>query len=314
MGTKKKAVILDLATFKPDELVLDSLLSLPLDWRCYDLTSPEDVAKRIDDCHIVMSNKVVLDRQLILQARHLEYVGVLATGTNNIDHQAARERNIVINNVKGYGTASVVQHTFMLMLNLAAQFLPYQKQVRQGGWQTSKTFCLLDHPIVELAGKNLLIVGYGELGKAVEKVAQAFAMNVTVAARPGSVVSDGRVSFDEALPKADFVSLHCLLSDSTKGLVNAERLALMKPTAFLINTARGPLVDEHALLQALLRQQIAGAAIDVMDTEPPDPDNVLLQADLSNLIVTPHNAWASIESRQRLLDMAADKLGAYLLA
>ncbi len=312
MKAEKRGVILDLDTFKADELNLDALLSLPVDWQVYGMTTPAELEQRIHGCEVILTNKVVLNRSSIKGASCLEYIGVLATGVNNIDIQTAASSGITYTNVAGYGTPSVVQHTLMLMLNLATNFIGYQKSVGQGGWQAADTFCLLDKPINELADKHLLILGHGELGKAVEKLALAFGMRVTVATRPGRKPTALRPAFDEVLAEADFVSLHCLLSGETEGLINEQRLAAMKPTSFLVNTARGALVDESALLDALQRGEIAGAAIDVMVTEPPSKDNELLAAKLPNLIVTPHNAWASIESRQRLLNIAARNLKNWL--
>lgn len=312
MMPKPRAVILDLDTFKPSELDLTPLLSLPLDWQCYGMTSPAELSQRILGAEVVMTNKVVLDSESIGAASCLKYIGVMATGMNNVDIQAAKDKGISCTNVAGYGTPSVVQHTLLLMLNLATNFIGYQNSVSQGDWQASNTFCLLHNPIYELAGKHLVILGYGELGQAVEKLALAFGMRVTVATRPGGIPTEQRPAFDEVLGEADFVSLHCLLSEQTEGLINECRLAAMKSSAFLINTARGPLLDEIALLKALQKGTIAGAAIDVMVTEPPGKDNALLNAKLPNLIVTPHNAWASIESRQRLLNIAAKNLSQWL--
>lgn len=314
MNALAKAVILDLDTFKADELDLDGLMSLPVEWTCYGNTLADEVPNRISEARIVLTNKVELNRDAMNAAPLLEYIGVLATGTNNIDHEAARDQGIRVTNVKGYGTPSVVQHCIMLMLNLATSFTGYQRQIERGEWQKSTTFCLLDNPIVELSGKHLVIVGYGELGRALEQVALAFGMKVSIASRPGVDNVDGRKALNSLLPEADFVSLHCLLSEQTKHLINAQSLALMKSSAFLINTARGPLIDESALVVALKTQGIAGAAVDVLDCEPPSNGNILLDSGLDNLIVTPHNAWASLESRQRLLGIAAQNLQDFLSA
>lgn len=315
MSNRPKAVLLDKDTFGPDQPDWSSILSTPFDWHSYGHTSPEQVMERIEDAQVVMSNKVVLDEHILKQAKGLKYIGVLATGTNNVDKVTAAQLGIKVQNVEGYGTASVVQHTFMLMLNLATNAQAYQKAVKDGAWSRSSMFCLLDYPVVELAGKHLVIVGYGELGRSVANIASAFGMRVSVAARPGTTAngSDGiaREPLESLLPDADFVSLHCLLSDDTHHMINASRLAMMKPTSFLINTARGPLVDEDALADALLAKTIAGAGLDVLSQEPPDKDNPLLDLTDTNLVITPHNAWATAEARQRLVDIAGQHLNTF---
>lgn len=306
-----KAVILDQGTFGAS-VDWSPLLQLPLDWTCHTQTSNAQCAQRIAGAQIVMCNKVPLNCKVMAKAPDLKYIGVLATGTNNIDLKAAEERGIRVKNVEGYGTASVAQHTLMLMLNLATQFNRYQQDVKAGAWQRASSFCLIDHPITELSGKHLVIVGYGELGQAVVSLAKAFGMRVTVAARPGTQPERQRPALDEVLPHADVVSLHCLLSEDTLGLFNARRIARMKPSAFLINTARGPLVDEMALVDALERQHLGGAALDVLVDEPPKQDSVILQCAHPNLIVTPHNAWASDQAQQRLIEIAAAHLQGFI--
>ena len=312
MSEQQVAVILDQATFGPDQPDWRPLLNLPYDWRCYGQTSSTETEQRIADATVVMTNKVVLDAARIKQARNLKYIGVLATGVNNIDVEAATGRGIQVQNVEGYGTPSVVQHTLMLMLNLAGNVQRYQQNIRQGDWPRASMFCLLNHKMFELQGKLLLIVGYGELGRSVANIAKAFGMRVSIAARPGENAGwDGeihRCDLDAVLPDADFVSLHCLLSDSTRHIINARRLSLMKPEACLINTARGPLIDEEALASALRNKSIGGAGLDVLSQEPPDVDNPLLGLRDTNLIITPHNAWATVEARQRLIDIAATHL------
>lgn len=309
-----RAVVLDLDTLKPDELDLQQLYSLPLQWQSYANTGPDQVMERIKGASIVITNKVVLDANILAANPQLQYIGVLATGTNNIDMQAAAEAGICVNNVEAYGTASVVQHAMMLMLALAGNFKGYQQDVAAGQWSASPMFCLMSRPMIELAGKTLLIVGYGELGRQMANLGQAFGMQVEIARRPGMAAQkdDNRMELTEGLTRADVVSLHCLLSPDTHHLINAETLAQMKPGALLINSARGPLVDEAALLQALQSGHLGGAGLDVLEHEPPARDNVLLNAGLNNLIITPHNAWATREARQRLVDIAADKLKGFL--
>lgn len=308
MSQTKKAVILDQATFGPDQPDWQTILSQPFHWQCYANTSPEQVMERIKDAQVVMSNKVVLNADTLEKAKNLKYIGVLATGTNNVDKKAAKSLGIKVQNVEGYGTGSVVQHTLMLMLNLAGNVQAYQSAVKNGDWSRSAMFCLLDHTMVELAGKHLVIVGYGELGRSVAALAKAFGMKVSVAARPNGPIDSERQPLELLLPQADFVSLHCLLSDDTHHMINTRTLGLMKPTAFLINTARGPLVDEDALADALIEKRIAGAGLDVLTQEPPPSQNCLLNLSGVNLLITPHNAWATAEARQRLIDIAGTHL------
>ncbi|MDP3282552.1 MAG: NAD(P)-dependent oxidoreductase, partial [Nitrosomonas sp.] len=224
----------------------------------------------------------------------------------------AFERNIPVCNVRGYATPSVVQHVFMLMLNLARHFVDYQELVKRGGWQESRFFCPLDFGIQELSGKTLGIIGYGELGHAVAQIAQAFGMRVLIAEHKDKLPRSGRMAFDEVMQQADFITLHCPLSPDTHHLISRREFELMKPSVYLINTARGQLVNEADLLHCLSTSRIAGAAIDVIQEEPPGKDNPILQQQPVNLIITPHIAWASRESRQRLLDQLAGNIGNFL--
>ena len=260
----------------------------------------------------MVSNKVVLDRPLLEQLPELKLICVSATGTNNVDLQAAAERGIAVTNVTGYGTATVAQHTFCLILALTTRLLEYQAAVRRGDWQRSDMFCLMDYPIREIAGKTLGIVGYGTLGKGVARIAEAFDMQVLLAQRPGGKPQAGRLPLNELLPQVDILTLHCPLTPETQNLIGATELALMRPDALLINTARGGIVDERALANALRKGALGGAGVDVLTREPPTNDQPLLQADIPNLIVTPHNAWASREARQRLLDGVAENIRDYL--
>ena len=214
-------------------------------------------------------------------------------------------------NVEGYGTDSVAQHTLTLALNLATNFVAYQHDVRNQAWSASSHFCLLNHPVVELAGKHAVIVGHGELGKRVEALFKAIGMQVSIAARPGKK-DDPRPSLASLLPHADVVSLHCPLTEDTDKLINADTLSLMQPTAFLINTARGGLIDEQALYHALKHNKLGGAGLDVLSVEPPPADHVLLNESLPNLLVTPHNAWIGNGARQKLLDKALAHLATFL--
>lgn len=277
-------------------------------WQFYHDSSEQEVLARIRAAEVIVSNKVFVSRAAIEAAEHLKLICVAATGYNNIDLHAAAERNIPVCNVRGYATPSVVQHVFMLMLNLARRFVDYQELVKRGGWQASTFFCPLDFGIQELSGKTLGIIGYGELGHAVAHVAQAFGMQVLIAEHKGKPPRSGRTVFDDVLQQADFITLHCPLSQETRHLISCREFELMKPSAYLINTARGGLVHEADLLQCLSSGRIAGAAIDVIQGEPPGADNLILRQQPANLIVTPHIAWASRESRQRLLDQLAGNI------
>ena len=307
-----RAVVLDSDSLGTD-LTLNEFESLPVTFSRYPTTTPEQVCERIRDADIVLVNKVVLNADALGQAEKLRYVGVLATGTNNVDTDYCQQHGITVNNVDGYGTDSVAQHAMMLLLNLATSFAPTTQQVKQGDWSRSPYFCLLDNPVMELAGKHLVIVGFGTLGQRFAELARAFGMKVSVAARPGTTSAERR-ALDGLLPEADVVSLHCQLSPQTDKLINAERLALMKSSALLINTARGGLIDEVALVTALNGGQIAGAALDTLSVEPPPADHPLLQLDLPNLLITPHSAWSAIEARQRLVQIAAERLQAFIEA
>ncbi len=277
-------------------------------WRFYHDSTEAEVSERVRDAEVIVSNKVFIGRAAIAAAKQLKLICVAATGYNNVDLAAAAEYGVPVCNVRGYATASVVEHVFMLMLNLARQFSNYQVLVKRGGWQESQFFCPLDFPVIELSGKTLGIIGYGELGHAVAQVARAFGMQVLIADHKGKPPRAGRAAFDDVLRQADFVTLHCSLSPDTQHLFSRRELELMQSTAYLINTARGGLINEADLLQGLSDGQIAGAAIDVIQGEPPDPDNPILRELPPNLIVTPHIAWASRESRQRLLDQLAGNI------
>ncbi|RDV24823.1 D-2-hydroxyacid dehydrogenase [Alteromonas aestuariivivens] len=306
-----KAVLLDADTLKPDDLDLTALTDLPIDLTVYPVTRPGETLARISDAKIVLTNKVVLNSELLSQASECRYIGVLATGTNNVDMNYCRENQIAVRNVEGYGTDSVAQHALMLMLNLATRFVNYHTDVQAGAWAQSPFFCLLEHPVIELAGKHLVIVGHGTLGARFAELARALGMQVTVSARPGAI-GDTRPSLDSLLPEADVVSLHCPLTEHTRHLINAPRLAMMKPSALLINTARGGLVDEMALRRALENGSIGGAGLDVLSEEPPAADHPLLVKPLPNLIITPHCAWAARESRQRMVSIAARHIRDFL--
>jgi glycerate dehydrogenase len=301
-------VFLDRASLDQADLDFARLQSSLEAWKIYDTTTTEQVIDRIANAEVVVSNKVVITAEHLARSKRLKLICVAATGTNNVDLQAAAQQGVTVCNVTAYATPSVVQHVFALILNLLRHIPDYQRAIAQGRWQRSDQFCLLDYPIAELQEKVLGIVGFGELGQAVARVAECFGMQVLVAERPGALSASGhRLLLHEMLPQIDILSLHCPLAANTRGLIGRAELALMKSDALLINTARGGIVDEVALAEALRSGQLGGAGIDVLAQEPP-VDNPLLDCDIPNLIVTPHIAWASRAARQRLLDQVADNI------
>lgn len=282
-------------------------------WAWHERTRNADAPARIGDAELLITNKVYVGEDAFVSAPRLRLVCVAATGVNNVDLDAARRHGITVCNATGYGTPSVVQHTLALILALATRLEDYHAAARDGRWARSPHFCLLDYPITELAGRTLGIVGYGTLGRGVAEVARALGMEVEVAARPGSAaVPDDRVSLDELLGRADVLSLHCPLTEATRGLIGADELARMKPGAFLVNTARGGIVDEHALAAALRAGTIAGAGVDVLTEEPPSGGNPLLEPGIPNLVLTPHCAWGARDARQRLVDQVAANIEAFV--
>ncbi|WP_394807314.1 2-hydroxyacid dehydrogenase [Nitrosomonas sp.] len=302
------AVFLDFGSVTRGDMDCAALERAISPWQYHHDSSEAEVLERICEAEVIVSNKVFISRAAIAAAKHLKLICVAATGYNNVDLVAAAEHNIPVCNVRGYATPSVVQHVFMLMLNLARHFVDYQELVKRGGWQESRFFCPLDFGIEELSGKMLGVIGYGELGHAVAQVAQAFGMQVLIAEHKGKPPRPGRMAFDDVLQRADFITLHCPFSPETHHLISRREFELMKPSAYLINTARGKLVHEADLLHCLSIGRIAGAAIDVIQEEPPGKGNLILQHQPENLIVTPHIAWASRESRQRLLDQLAGNI------
>jgi glycerate dehydrogenase len=308
---RMKAVFLDADTLgndvdlSPIEAVTGEMVKHPR-------TSPEQVQERIRGFDTVLVNKVVLSREHFEACPELKTVAVVATGLNNIDKDAAKDHSVTVMNVTNYGRSTVAQHTMALILALATRLVDYDKDVRAGRWGQSSMFCLMDHPIMELEGRTLGVVGYGDLGQGVVERAKAFGMNIVLGARPGQATGevDGypRIPLDELLPKVDVLSLHCLLTDDTRNMIGARELKMMKTEALLINTSRGGLVDEQALADALRAGTIGGAGFDVLTEEPPRNGNALLADDIPNLIVTPHSAWASREARQRIVDITARNL------
>jgi glycerate dehydrogenase len=282
-------------------------------WTEYPATTAADAAARLHGAAIAITTKVPLRADTLARLPDLKMIAVAATGTDIIDLAAARERGIVVSNIRDYAYAAVPEHTFALILALRRNLMAYRADVESGAWQASPRFCLFDHPIRDLHGSRLGLVGYGALGRQVAKLGRAFGMEIAVFTRT-PVQDDGvvNVSFDELLATADVLSLHAPLTEATRNLIGAAELARMKRTALLINTARGGLVDEHALAEALVAGVIAGAGFDVLTREPPAADNVLLNLRLPNFILTPHNAWASREAMQGLADRLIDNVEAFV--
>ncbi len=307
-----KAVFLDWATMGPD-LDSSAMHTLLPELEVYDESTPDEVAERISDAVIVLGNKVMIAESLFAGAPEMRFIGLTATGTDNVNLEAARKHGVAVANIRAYCTESVAEHVFGSILYLAHNLGNYGADVRGGAWQETTIFTMLTRPISELAAMTLGIVGYGELGKGVARLGEAFGMQVIVAARPGSdEIPEGRVSLDELLRRADVISLHCPLTEATRGFLGAAQFATMKNTALLINTARGGLVDSAALVEALDRGEIGGAAIDVLPDEPPVDGDPLLDYEGDNLIVTPHIAWATREARQRAMDELTANVAAFL--
>jgi glycerate dehydrogenase len=310
---REKIVFLDAATY--GDISLQSCID---QWDCtiHQITSPSETSQRLLGQSVAVTNKVVIDRVVLSStaAKELKLVAVAATGTDIIDREAAKEFGVSVCNVPGYATQSVAQFTLALILELATRAARYGTAVRSDAWQKSPIFTLLTFPSIELKGKKLGIIGYGNIGRAVAEMARALGMEVLIAARPGSKEpTPGRVPMRELFRQADVITLHCPLTPQTKNLINAETLSLMKPTALLVNTARGTLIDETALIQALRERRLAAAALDVISHEPPPADHPIIQAvkELDNLLVTPHTAWSAREARERLLGEVTDNIRAF---
>ena len=299
-----RIVILDAATYGDMSLEL-----FTESWNCavHQVTAPAETIERIAGHTIAVTNKIAFDKTVLnsTEADSLKLIAVAATGTDIIDKKEAAKRGVKVCNVPGYATQSVAQFTMALILELATRAAKYGDAVKAGEWQKSPVFSLLTFSNFELAGKKLGIIGYGNIGQAVAQMARGFGLEILIAAGPASAgpIPKDRLSVSDLLQQADIISLHCPLTPETKNLINDQSLALMKPTAFLINTARGALVDEAALIEALRNKRIAAAALDVISKEPPAADHPLIQAtaELDNLLVTPHTAWSAREARQRLL-------------
>ena len=283
------------------------------EWMEFGETAANEVVERLAPATIAICNKLPLRADVLSQLPKLRLIAVAATGVDNVDLAYCRSHNIAVCNTRGYAVNSLPEHALMLMLALRRNLIAYRNDVKAGRWHEAKQFCLLDHPIGDLKGATLGIVGFGTLGKSMAQLGRAVGMEVLVAEHKNArEVRDGRVAFDEVLQHSDVLSLHCPLTEETKNLIGADELRHMKRDAILINTARGGLIDDHALLEALKNGQLAGAGIDVLRNEPPREGNPLLEVDLPNLIVTPHNAWASRQAMQTLADQLIDNLEAFV--
>ncbi len=307
-----KAVFLDFDTMGAG-LDLSPLKEVTPELKVYDVTAKDQVEKRIRDADIVYTNKIRLNETLLASAKKLRYIGLTATGTDNIDIETARRNGIAVANIRGYCTGSVVEHVFGTLLMLTHSLAGFRRSVRAGKWQTSDDPFLLTHPVRELSAMTIGIVGYGSLGQGVARIGRAFSMNVIVSARRDAInIASDRVAFDDVLAQADVISLHCPLTDETRELFGAAQFHRMKKSAILINTARGGLVDSAALADALRSGEIAAAAVDVLPQEPPVDGDPLLDYDGDNLIVTPHIAWATNEARQAAVNELAANARAFV--
>ncbi len=307
-----KLVILDGYTSNPGDLTWDRFQKFG-ELSVYDRTPPDQVVERAKEAEIVLTNKTVLDQEIISSLLSLQYIGVLATGYNVVDMECARKKNITVTNVPNYAKRSGAQSVIALLLELTNRVGQHSHAVFNNKWCQSKDFCFWDFPLIELDGKTFGIVGYGGIGKAVAEIAIAFGMNVLVSTRTVPEVVPKNTVFcdlDTLFQNSDVISLHCPLTPKTEGLINRERLAQMKTTSYIINVSRGLLIDETALATALNNGDIAGAALDVLAKEPPDLNCPLLKA--KNCFITPHIAWATLDSRRRLLDIAASNIEAFL--
>ena len=312
MGTMT-AVFLDYNTIGPNDLDPSPLIDCLPEIEFYGSTTPDEVKDRIQNAEFILTNKVQLNSSNLEGAKKLKFIGLTATGADNIDLGYAKKKNIRVCNIRAYCTQSVVEHVFGALLSLTHNLRSYSQLVDGGDWQKSDDFCLLRYPIKELSSMKLGVVGYGELGRNVAKMGKAFGMSVIINTRSKNEFNceEEHVTFKRLLEESDVVSLHCPLTIETKNLIGIEEVKLMKPSSILINTARGGLIDSEALLFALKNGMIAGAAIDVLPEEPPINGNALLEYKKLNLIMTPHIAWGAIEARQNAISQLAGTIKAF---
>jgi len=309
-----KAVFLDFGTMGARELDPSPLAEVVADFQVFDSTPQDLVTERIDGVDFVFVNKIRMTKEIISTASSLRFIGLTATGVDNVNLEAARAHKVAVCNIRAYCTQSVVEHVFAVLLNLTHSIRQYDQSVRAGAWQQADNFCMLEYPIRELSAMTIGIVGHGVLGGGVAEIARQFGMTVMIVRRPGQPASpdDGRYAIDDVLKKCDVLSLHCPLTEETLGLIGADQFRTMKPNAILINTARGGLVDTSALVEALGKGTIAAAAIDVLPQEPPVDGDPLLDYEGANLILTPHIAWGTIEARQNAINEVAANVRAFL--
>ncbi|MBS4200580.1 D-2-hydroxyacid dehydrogenase [Bacillus sp. FJAT-49732] len=309
----RNIVVLDGYTLNPGDLDWKGLESFG-NVTIYDRTNADEIIPRSADAQIVLTNKTPMTRETISALPNLQYIGVLATGYNIIDTEAAKERGIIVTNVPTYSTQSVAQLVFALLLELCHHVGRHSDAVHEGEWTRSIDFSFTKSPLIELADKTIGLIGLGRIGRQTAQIAQAFGMRVLAVGSgrptPPEVSGVEWVELEELMERSDVVSLHCPLTPATEKLINAEKITLLKKSAFLINTSRGPLIDEQALAHALNEGRLAGAAVDVLSTEPPAADNPLLSA--SNCIITPHIAWATKEARERLMEIAVNNVQSFI--
>ncbi|KVW95585.1 D-2-hydroxyacid dehydrogenase [Thiobacillus denitrificans] len=283
------------------------------EWIDYDQTQASEMAERIHDASVIISNKVKLPGEMLTQAPNVKMIAAAATGTDNIDLAYCKANGIIVSNIRNYAVHAVPEHAFMMMLALRRNLLGWQQDVRAGLWQQADQFCLFTRPVNDLFGSTLGLVGYGSLGHGMQKLAEAFGMRVLIAEhKQATETREGYTAFDGVLCEADVISLHTPLTPETRHMIAAREFGLMKSTAILINTARGNLVDEVTLVEALKSQRIAGAGFDVLSVEPPNAGNPLLDLDLPNFILTPHVSWSSREAMQFLADQLVDNIEAFV--
>ncbi|SDK67118.1 D-2-hydroxyacid dehydrogenase [Natronincola ferrireducens] len=314
-----KIVVLDGYTLNSGDLSWEKLEKIGdvtvYDRTSYDLKEQDKVVERVGDAEIVFTNKTPVTRYAIDKMPNLKYIGVLATGYNVVDIDAAKERGVVVTNIPTYGTTAVSQMTFALLLELCHHVGHHSEEVKKGAWTNNQDWCFWNYPLIELAGKNMGIIGFGRIGQAVAQIAEAFGMKVLAYDNYQNKELERDtlkyVELDELLSESDVISLHCPLFESNQGIINRNTIAKMKDKVMIINTSRGPLIVEEDLAEALNNGKVAGAAVDVVSTEPIENNNPLLTA--KNCIITPHIAWAPHESRKRLMDIAVDNLEKFLL-
>lgn len=308
-----KIVVLDGFTLNPGDLNWDGLEALG-ELTVFDRTPADKISERIGDAEIIFTNKTPLSREIFIKHPNIKYVGVLATGYNVVDTQAAKDSGVIVTNIPTYGTTAVAQYTFALLLEICHHVWEHSESVKKGEWTKCPDFCFWNYPLMELAGKTMGIIGFGRIGRSVAAVAQAMGMKVLAydSYKDASAENENirYAELDELLAGSDIISLHCPLFDSTKGIINKENIGKMKDGVIIINTSRGPLIVEEDLALALNSGKVAAAAMDVVSTEPIREDNPLLKA--KNCIITPHIAWAPKESRARLMNIAIDNLTAFL--